>query len=99
MRARLLRQFRPGQPCARCGAPMLDASDVHLDHTDDRRGYLGLSHAACNTTAPHRRRPPAPVLDPVPSQWPARELDLCTDDKVTCRYGGAGKPHPPGRCW
>jgi hypothetical protein len=77
---------------------MLDASDLHLDHTDDRRGYLGLSHAACNTSAPHRRRS-GPLLDPAPPQWPPRETDICTDDKMTCHYDGAGKPHPGGRCW
>ena len=39
---------RPGQPCARCGLPMYPTQLLDLDHTDDRAGYLGLSHRACN---------------------------------------------------
>ena len=39
---------RPGQPCARCGLPMDVSQLLDLDHTDDRTGYLGLSHRACN---------------------------------------------------
>ncbi len=39
---------RPGQPCARCGRPMYVSQLLDLDHTDDRTGYLGLSHRACN---------------------------------------------------
>jgi hypothetical protein len=39
---------RPGQPCARCGLPMYVTQLLDLDHTDDRSGYLGLSHRACN---------------------------------------------------
>jgi hypothetical protein len=41
----------PGQPCARCGQPMYAWQKLDLDHTDDRRGYLGLSHASCNRRA------------------------------------------------
>ena len=57
-RKRLLAAWKPGQPCARCGQPMLyrwlikpDGSQVtalHLDHDDQRTGYRGLSHARCN---------------------------------------------------
>src|SRR5712672_3554157 len=39
---------RPGQPCARCGQPMYVTQLLDLDHTDDRTGYLGLSHRSCN---------------------------------------------------
>jgi len=39
---------RPGQPCARCGQPMYVSQLLDLDHTDDRAGYLGLSHRSCN---------------------------------------------------
>lgn len=50
LRKRLLADLarRPGQPCARCGQPMHMSQLLDLDHTDDRAGYLGLSHRACN---------------------------------------------------
>lgn len=51
-RARAIAQATPATPCARCGQPLGDAyRSAHLDHTDDRQGYLGLSHAACNLSA------------------------------------------------
>lgn len=40
-----------GRPCVRCGLVMGDPSDMHLDHTDDRAGYIGFAHARCNTKA------------------------------------------------
>jgi hypothetical protein len=50
LRKRLLADLarRPGQPCARCGLPMWPGQLLDLDHTDDRTGYLGLSHRSCN---------------------------------------------------
>jgi hypothetical protein len=50
LRKRLIADLtrRPGQPCARCGLPMYVTQLLDLDHTDDRAGYLGLSHRACN---------------------------------------------------
>jgi hypothetical protein len=40
-----------GKPCARCGQPMLPGQELHLDHTDDRTGWLGFSHKVCNLRA------------------------------------------------
>jgi hypothetical protein len=34
--------------CARCGERIQPAESWHLDHADDRRSYLGPSHAVCN---------------------------------------------------
>jgi hypothetical protein len=39
-----------GQPCARCGKPMLEGEELDLDH-DENGGYLGFSHALCNRRA------------------------------------------------
>ena len=50
----LVKRLRPlavGTACKRCGEPMLDEKQMHLDHTDDRSEYLGFSHAECNTRA------------------------------------------------
>lgn len=40
-----------GRPCSRCGRPMLEGQALDLDHTDDRDGYRGFSHAKCNRSA------------------------------------------------
>lgn len=37
--------------CARCGEPITAGQAWALDHTDDRAGYLGPSHATCNNRA------------------------------------------------
>jgi hypothetical protein len=44
-----------GRPCPRCGLPMLPGQALDLDHTDDRAGYLGCSHAKCNRAAGARK--------------------------------------------
>jgi hypothetical protein len=41
--------------CARCGLPIAPWEAWHLDHADDRRGYVGVSHARCNTSAGARK--------------------------------------------
>lgn len=51
-RARYAAAHRDTDPCARCGQPLGPMGpSLHLDHDDNRDGYLGLSHAACNVRA------------------------------------------------
>jgi hypothetical protein len=40
-----------GWPCGRCDGRVQPGDDWHLDHTDDRNGYIGPSHARCNLSA------------------------------------------------
>lgn len=40
--------------CARCDQPILADQTWHLDHRDDRNGYLGPSHSRCNLAAGRR---------------------------------------------
>lgn len=42
---------RGGVKCARCDQPIYLGQEWALDHTDDRTGYLGPSHAICNNRA------------------------------------------------
>jgi hypothetical protein len=44
-----------GTPCVRCGLPMLPGQKLHLDHNDDRTGWLGFSHQSCNLRAAARK--------------------------------------------
>ena len=49
LRAKWARKVATGQVnCARCHKRISPLEAWHLDHTDDRTGYLGPSHAACN---------------------------------------------------
>jgi hypothetical protein len=41
--------------CSRCGLPIMPGTPWHLDHSDDRRSYLGAAHALCNTQAGGRK--------------------------------------------
>jgi hypothetical protein len=47
-RARWERRGVVGMTCPRCGLPIMVGEPWDLDHTDDRRGYLGPSHRRCN---------------------------------------------------
>ena len=53
LRAYWLTQLKGGVTiqCSRCGHPVLPTDAWDLDHTDDRRGYLGPAHASCNRAA------------------------------------------------
>lgn len=50
-RAWAARLARGPVPCTRCGEPVGPGDAWHLDHADDRAGYLGPAHGACNTAA------------------------------------------------
>ena len=41
--------------CARCGRPIAKGAAFDLDHSDDRTGYLGVSHPGCNRRHGARR--------------------------------------------
>ena len=57
LRAELVASYHPLDPCPRCDEPLgPDPSLLDLDHTADRRGYLGLSHASCNRAAGARAK-------------------------------------------
>lgn len=58
LRADLIAALIPGTPCpqdfpdgTRCGKPMYAWQKLHLGHTRDLTGYLGLVHAFCNDRA------------------------------------------------
>jgi hypothetical protein len=42
--------------CCRCRELIQPRQQWHLDHTDDRRGYLGAAHATCNLRAAVSKR-------------------------------------------
>jgi hypothetical protein len=41
--------------CCRCGFTIAPGTAFHLDHRDDKLGYLGVSHARCNLRAAGKR--------------------------------------------
>lgn len=70
-------------PCPLCGEVMEEGQRLHLDHTEDRASYRGITHARCNVLDGARRggqafrakkleanlpRPKAPVGAPKPQQ-------------------------------
>jgi hypothetical protein len=58
MRKYLISTFQPGQPCPRCQEPINTGDPVDLDHTDDRAGYIGLTHRWCNRATARQRQLP-----------------------------------------
>ena len=44
-----------GTRCPHCDEFMFPHHDLHLDHTEDRTGYVGIVHAYCNTSDAARR--------------------------------------------
>lgn len=41
--------------CSRCGRLISASAAWHLDHRDDRNGYLGPAHRRCNLVAAARK--------------------------------------------
>jgi hypothetical protein len=41
--------------CCRCSYPIAPRAAFHLDHREDKLGYLGVAHARCNLRAAARR--------------------------------------------
>jgi hypothetical protein len=37
--------------CSRCGNPISPREQWHLDHADNRQGYIGVAHKYCNLRA------------------------------------------------
>lgn len=95
-----------GRPCARCGLPMQEGDELHLDHADGAgaRDYIGFSHAACNLAAggrlANRQRPsaaPVGVIDaPVPA--PPRQ-DIIHRPGCRCAEKARSWGAWPSRCW
>lgn len=56
VRDQLLARWRQGDPCVLCGRPMMDRRKIDLAHNENRSGWKGLSHAACNR-ATARKKP------------------------------------------
>lgn len=54
LRAKLL-PLAYGKLCHLCGEVMEEGEALHLDHTENRTGYRGMSHAACNVLDGARR--------------------------------------------
>jgi hypothetical protein len=93
-----------------CGEPMFLSQNLQLGHAPDRRRYLGLVHALCNARAAAEvtnraragRVPSRAARAELPEGWTVRQRDICASAEwpaTVCAFGGAGQPHPPGRCW
>ncbi len=76
--------------CARCGEPIHAGEPWHLDHTDTRDGYLGVSHASCNTrdgaNKTNARRRPDPYVQQ-PYRWSQRWCDNPPVDTINLDGG------------
>lgn len=90
-----LQAWQDGDPCARCGGPMWHGTPVDLDHTDDRSGYLGLSHSSCNRSTTGRLQSVThdKVCDHCGVTYTTRygTQKFCS---VACRYAAPKPPKP-----
>ena len=71
-RRRLEPHVRSGRAvCTRCGQPIQPGDKWHLDHRDDRAGYLGAAHAVCNlrAAAAKTNEKRSRTRQPTPLRW------------------------------
>jgi hypothetical protein len=92
------RQLEPlvragGLNCARCGRRIEAGQQWHLDHHDERNGYLGASHASCNASAGAHKANRNGL--PVTHIWSRRWTDMAEpgtiihlDDQTADYYDG-----------
>lgn len=103
IRRRALEELIEGTPCPRCQEPMTRDQALDLDHTDDRSGYLGLSHAACNrrrNRRPRKLRLSVPCETcgiPFPTPYEAQRFcsRACRRNQPRAPRGKAGIARPP----
>jgi hypothetical protein len=70
LRAQWSRRVEAGAvECARCGELILLGETWDLDHRDDRRGYLGPSHARSNRATSSHRVEREGWFDPTSRIW------------------------------
>jgi hypothetical protein len=87
-----------GRPCSRCGKPMLEDDEVHLDHVDGGgpNDYRGLSHAKCNMAGAARSRA---VAAGRPRLAAGKEQPVAKAGRYDPGPPREGIVHePPGRC-
>lgn len=89
-------------PCPRCAEPMKPGQRLDLDHTDDRAGYLGLSHSSCNQAAGSRvgsaRRKARIAKTRTPAEQQAHDARIAKQMRREAKRAWAALDQP-GRDW
>jgi hypothetical protein len=90
--------------CPRCGLPMRFGEKLDLDHTEDRAGYLGLSHSRCNQAAGARkgsaRRKARLAKTRTPAEQAAHDRREAVRMRREWKQARERLEHPgPGREW
>jgi hypothetical protein len=95
-----------GQPCTRCGIPLVEGEEVHLDHVDGGGpdDYAGWAHAYCNEAAAARRGNQLRGMRRHPERWaavpvPASMPDMEHREPCRCRESYRQFGVWPARCW